>query len=86
MLRLGIPKAGSEEADELGSSAGSWRIIRIDGAERVVVRCPHCGVEGGLDHDVDELGRVDPSLDCTECSFHKHVQLSGWDRDAFHRR
>lgn len=46
---------------------------------RVVVICPGCGLEAGLDHDVDAAGRVTPSLDCPRCSFHAYVRLEGWD-------
>ena len=44
----------------------------------VLVTCPGCGLEVGLDHDVEDDGRVTPSLNCTECAFREFVTLGGW--------
>jgi hypothetical protein len=55
----------------LSSNWRRWRHI-------VFVTCPGCGVEGRLQHDVSDDGKVSPSLDCPSCSFHEWVKLEGW--------
>lgn len=44
----------------------------------VFVKCPGCGIEAKLDHDVADDGKVSPSLDCPSCDFHTYVVLEGW--------
>lgn len=52
----------------------------------VFVTCPGCGIKGSLDHDVDANGKITPSLDCPECSFHTYVVLDGWDHGPVKRQ
>lgn len=58
-----------------------WRVWTLtSGKDRVLMKCPSCAVELGLDHRVEEDGRVVPSVVCPHCSFHDMVALEMWDR------
>jgi uncharacterized Zn finger protein len=45
----------------------------------VWVKCPGCGEEFRLDHEVSAEGIVSPSLDCPVCPHHAYVQLGDWN-------
>ena len=49
---------------------------------RVMVGCPNCGESYQLDHAIDKLGNVSPSVECptTDCNFHNYIKLEGWDQ------
>lgn len=51
----------------------------------VWVKCPGCGIFGGLDHEIAKNGDVSPSLDCPSCDFHKNVTLSDWQHGRLER-
>lgn len=48
--------------------------------KRVMVGCPCCGESYLLDHEIDKLGNVSPSVECPTlgCEFHNYIQLEGW--------
>lgn len=51
----------------LGTVGGIW------------VCCPRCERVAQLDHEVDDEGRVTPSVDCPVCSYHESgVVLADW--------
>lgn len=75
---------------ELGKSdpKGSYRIYRrgngsaiIPGVIAVNLTCHRCGIQGGLDHSIDEQGNITPSLVCS-CGFHEYGRLAGWTLGA----
>ncbi len=47
----------------------------------VFVCCPGCGQVARINHDIDNDGKVTPSLDCpTEtCHFHRFAMLLDWE-------
>ena len=57
-----------------------WHKITADGKETARVRCPKCQEWATLDHEIDAVGRVTPSLVCPNesCDFHENVVLAGW--------
>jgi len=60
---------------------GTWSKHEVDGKDVTVMSCPKCGKLGGLgDHEIDDKGRVTPSVVCPEstCGFHDMVKLLGW--------
>ncbi len=56
---------------------GSWFRWRAF----VLMSCPGCGSVAGLDdHEIDDQGRVTPSVDCSECEYHETgVRLLEWE-------
>lgn len=44
-----------------------------------IVKCPGCGREYPLDHEVAADGTVTPSVECPTCPFHDNVRLGGHD-------
>jgi len=71
----------------LNSKAGlpksRWQRSNTGGRKTAVVACPKCGKISSLaGHEIDEIGRVTPSLMCPhdKCEFHDFVQLIGWSR------
>ena len=65
-------------------SIGQWRLWNHDDTDYVFVKCPGCGQEYRLDHDISVQGVVSPSLECPgdECTFHDTVILAGWPGPA----
>lgn len=61
-------------------SIAQWRIWKYLQVKYVTVACPGCGSEYRLDHDIDALGVVSPSIECpaADCGFHDTVILVGW--------
>jgi hypothetical protein len=64
----------------------NWKVWPLfDGKNRIYLKCPLCGCECALDHDVDPNGYVNPSVVCPNkpdgktCTFHEFVVLDGWD-------
>ena len=59
--------------------ASDWRRL----GNHIIVTCPGCRESGALEHDVNEAGEVNPSLDCPNdlCNFHAMVTLDEWDGD-----
>ena len=60
---------------------GVWRPVTVDGKATAKVSCPSCGSVANLeDHEIDQNGIPDASLDCSHpgCEFHKHISLQGW--------
>jgi hypothetical protein len=57
-----------------------WRLWEHGSIKYVFAKCPGCKREFRLDHDIDELGVVTPSLECPEddCDFHDNVILVAW--------
>ena len=74
-----IPRAGKWPPDR-----GQWFPAAIDGQRTARLTCPECGESYLLDHHISAEGVVTPSVDCPtkDCSWHVHVQLEGWERDA----
>lgn len=63
--------------------SGTWGLhplLKYGSKDVVLIRCPNCGKTGILDHDVDDDGTVQPSVECPTkgCDFHEHVRLLGW--------
>jgi len=58
-----------------------WRIRKLDGKNIVSIKCPNCANWSYLDHDIDSVGEVTPSLICVhdECNFHESVTLQKWN-------
>lgn len=54
---------------------GKWAMF----AGKIFVICPGCAQRLPLDHTVYKDGKVDPSLDCPVCDYHKFVQLEDWN-------
>ncbi|KKN24891.1 hypothetical protein LCGC14_0890410 [marine sediment metagenome] len=54
-----------------------WKIVFSGGEENLRVSCPRCGRVFFLDHDVDHMGNVFPSLQCPdeECGYHDFAVL-----------
>lgn len=67
-------------------SVGQWRCWNNKGTENVFVKCPGCGQEYRLEHDVSAEGVISPSLECPsdDCTFHDTVILVGWTGGAIH--
>ncbi len=66
-------------SDKNKKTDGSWRTWDHNGKNRVLISCPGCGTEAGIDHDVADDGIMTPSLVCpNNCGFHEHVKLVGW--------
>lgn len=65
--------------DEEGSH-GTWEPVRVDGRPTARVWCLGCGRAATLDdHEIQEDGRVSPSLICPHgCGWHESVRLDGW--------
>lgn len=61
-------------------SVSKWRCWKKKGIQHVFVKCPGCGQEYRLEHDISALGVVSPSLECPSdrCTFHDNVILVGW--------
>jgi len=58
----------------------NWRKVNFDGKNTARVKCPKCGIEGLLNHEVDKEGNVNPSVVCgMKCGFHSMVKLEGWE-------
>lgn len=57
-----------------------WRHVTLDGKPSIRVNCPRCGISGHLNHDVDVVGNIVPSLQCPseECSFHDGAVLENY--------
>lgn len=55
--------------------------------ECVIVKCPLCGYQAMLDHEIGKSGIVYPSIACprNECRFHEWVRLAGWKDDEDQR-
>lgn len=51
-----------------------------NGTVEVRVRCPNCGRWSYLDHEIEQDGNVNPSVECPRdgCGFHESVALEGW--------
>ena len=66
--------------DIFSLAMGEWHLITSDGKLSARMACPGCGVNGSLaGHEIDRLGNVTPSVDCTECEYHETgVILEGW--------
>lgn len=70
---------------ESGPIPGTWRAQLRNGIKIARFTCPLCGFSAGLghgsNHDIDERGKVHPSVVCDgrDCSFHEWVQLDGWE-------
>ena len=47
----------------------------------VFISCPSCGLVARLDalHKIEPDGKVDPSVVCVVCGWHKFVTLLGWN-------
>lgn len=56
------------------------REVLRDGTVEVRLRCPICGRWSYLDHEIENDGKVSPSVECPRegCGFHEWVQLEGW--------
>jgi hypothetical protein len=60
---------------------GEWR----RSSDKAITSCPLCGHFGGLGrHEIDEAGKVTPSLVCpwAPCTFHDWGVLEGWTPTA----
>ena len=63
---------------------GQWRRIILDGKPNAEICCPECGYVALLDHEIDDQGRVTPSVECPmvargACTFHRSgLLLRGW--------
>ena len=58
-----------------------WKTIwRGTGAQTAMVRCPKCGLDCSLKHEISDDGVVTPSLGCPYkgCNFHEWVTLEDW--------
>lgn len=68
------------EGDRFKMPPGTWLRITADGKPTARMTCPLCGATGTLvDHTIDHLGNVTPSVDCTQCQYHETgVVLVGW--------
>lgn len=67
------------KAEDFGPiKKGRWK---RDSHNRIFCCCPGCGRVVKLDHEVDDDGKVTPSLDCpTEvCHFHRFAMLLDWE-------
>lgn len=64
---------------EQNGDKGTWWPAGVPWKANVV--CPDCGGRTNLrNHQVDEHGRVSPSLICPfGCGFHESVVLDGWE-------
>lgn len=49
-----------------------WEPVKLDGKLAIRLACPN-GHRGFLNHEIDRLGRVSPSIECPEgeCGFHE---------------
>ena len=64
---------------------GTWTPVveEIDGRRLVVgawVRCPRCGFERALHHEILNTGEVNPIFACPSkaCEYRDHIQLDEW--------
>lgn len=62
---------------------GEWVGSVVEQKRTARVGCPNCGVIGTLNHEIDDEGRVTPSVGCPEdCGYHETgVILEGWSMD-----
>ncbi len=61
-------------------SVSQWRTWDNSGTVYVFVKCPGCGEQYRLDHDISEDGVVSPSVECPgeDCAFHDTIVLACW--------
>ena len=57
-----------------------WKHVTLDGKPAVRVNCPRCQQSFLLDHTIDMVGNISPSLDCPneQCSFHDGAVLDNF--------
>lgn len=78
MSTLTIPKS---PPDVRWPRAGQYVQVVLDGRKTARLSCPDCGRLALLeDHRIiEDSGQVVPSVVCSNCSFHKNIQLANWD-------
>lgn len=57
---------------------GLWTRTKVNDVTIVRVSCPGCGLAAALDHEIDDDGIVNPSLQCPTCGYHDWIKLGGW--------
>lgn len=63
-----------------GNGPLTWARFDAGKSERVYMTCK-CGCTAELDHEIDEHGNVEPSMECPNgCGFHEHVRLAGYQK------
>ncbi len=64
-----------------GPQRGQYYLIydHATGSTTKIV-CPNCGTKGELEHEINSLGEVSPSVECPTkgCDFHNYIKLEGW--------
>lgn len=70
--RIRVPRRTD---DDTGSAAAWWYF-----AGTAMLRCPNCGRQCFLNHEIAEDGTVNPSVICpfAGCGFHDWITLVGW--------
>lgn len=57
---------------------GTWKPLFAGKAKSATVVCPNGHLASLEDHQIDESGKVYPSVDCPYCDFHESIQLESW--------